>query len=578
MRFKVHPSQPKGFRRLANYLAGKTQQLTPDRVDWSFGVNLETADPETAAAIMEATAATNTRCQTPAYHFMVSFDPKDALQGKIDRKAMREIAEEVVKRMGLTEYQALVFAHKDKKHPHIHFLVNRIHPETGKALSRHEDGKRLTEICREIARERGLNVAKEKAKQNDRTLVEELGPVSEGDFWRARRNNFEADRPFSKEQILANREDLRPVFYGAKSWGGLAEQLRERGFVMMPKGQGIILTDGNGYMKLSDLHDKNLRLPVLNERFKERFTDWSNNEFLKFIVDQGRDLPHPPNLDGLDKEARKQAEALHDAKVQAARGRKVLENRTDRIAAFDAADTDMRYWMLLRDSFVAAENRIHMEQRRIERQQGIEVKASGNLSVEEGRMFGAMGKYYVNPDKAHEKWKALEKEKGAVIAADMVFKKPRLLGHTHHSLFSTYDKRISAQRALDTMLKRRKRWYLAKERLDGVRGKQQRHYQMLQKHVSDYENLKRTVDPTKDWSRDGSHGSMQVLEKIIREKIAFRAREMDKLTPRMFEQSKLADGRLRQLKKSFRDYNAKKIERERQKRLEKDLWGSSWER
>ena len=573
MRFKIHPSQPKGFKRLASYLAGETRQLTPDRVNWSFGVNLETTEPEIAAAIMEATAAVNTRCQTPAYHFMVSFDPKDALNGKVNSAIMREIAEELVKRMGLSEYQALVFSHKDRKHPHIHFLVNRIHPETGKALSRHEDGKRLAELCREIARERGLNVARDKARDAERTLVEELGPVTEGDYWRSRRKDFQADQPFSKEQILSLREDLRPVFYRATSWAGLADKLNERGLLIMPKGQGIILTDGRGYMKLSDLHDRNLRLPVLNERYQQDFMDWSNDEFIKFLVSQGRDLPSPPKLDGLSKEQRKQAEDLHEAKVKATRGRKALEHRTDLIGAFDAADSEMRYWMLLRDSFVAAENRVSLEQRRVDRQESIGVKAGGNLSVEEGRMFGAMGKYYVSPEKAHTKWAALEKEKGAALAAEMVFKKPTLLGHTHHSLFSSFDKRLKAQRALDTMLKRRKRWYLAKERLDAVRNKQQGHYQMLRKHLSDYESLKRTVDTTKHWAREGvTNGSMHVLEKIIREKIDLRARAMDRLTPRMFENSRLADARLRQLKKSFRDYNEKKTDRDRQKQLDRDLW------
>lgn len=563
MRFKIHPSQPKGFRRLANYLAGHTQALTPDRVNWSFGVNLETVEPEVAAAIMEATAAANTRCQSPAYHFMVSFDPKDALKGKVNPEIMKEIAQQVIERMGLSEYQALVFSHKDRKHPHIHFLVNRIHPETGKALSRHEDGKRLAELCREIARERGLNIARDKSKEIDRTLVEDLTYTrapSEGEYWRARRKNFAADRPFTKEQILAFRQDLRPLFYDASSWGQLAEKLRGLGFHLMPKGQGIILTDGNGYMKLSDLHDGNIRLPVLNSRYKEQFSDWSQNEFIKFLVGQGRNLGSTPNLEGMSKDERDRVLAIHAAKEKAARNRKVLENRSDRLSAFDTADMEMRYWMMIRDSYRTAESRVHSEQRRIERSQGVEVKAGANLSVEEGRLFGVMGKYYVSAEKAHEKWKALEKDKGGVLAAEMVRKKPQLLGMTQISLFSPFSKRIAAERALNAMLKRRKRWFLAKERLDGVREKQQRHYQMLRKHVRDYEDLQRMAGP------------MHVLERIIKEKIALRARAMDILTPRMFETSRIADARLRQLKKSYRDYNEKKNERKRERQLEQDLW------
>ncbi len=47
---------------------------------------------------------------------------------------MREIAGEAIERMGLTEHQMMIYAHKDTKHPHMHFLINRVHPQTGKAF------------------------------------------------------------------------------------------------------------------------------------------------------------------------------------------------------------------------------------------------------------------------------------------------------------------------------------------------------------------------------------------------------------------------------------------------------------
>src|SRR5699024_3189956 len=46
---------------------------------------------------------------------------------------MRKVAEGYLGHMGLEEHQALVVAHNDTAHPHVHIAVNRVHPERGKA-------------------------------------------------------------------------------------------------------------------------------------------------------------------------------------------------------------------------------------------------------------------------------------------------------------------------------------------------------------------------------------------------------------------------------------------------------------
>src|SRR5699024_12371386 len=44
-----------------------------------------------------------------------------------------KVAEGYLGHMGLEEHQALVVAHNDTAHPHVHIAVNRVHPERGKA-------------------------------------------------------------------------------------------------------------------------------------------------------------------------------------------------------------------------------------------------------------------------------------------------------------------------------------------------------------------------------------------------------------------------------------------------------------
>lgn len=44
---------------------------------------------------------------------------------------MRETALSCLNALGLGEHQAVMAAHSDKEHLHVHIVVNTIHPETG---------------------------------------------------------------------------------------------------------------------------------------------------------------------------------------------------------------------------------------------------------------------------------------------------------------------------------------------------------------------------------------------------------------------------------------------------------------
>jgi hypothetical protein len=46
----------------------------------------------------------------------------------VDEAIMRRVAKRTLRDMGLEEHEAVVVAHKDRSHPHLHFIVNRVHP------------------------------------------------------------------------------------------------------------------------------------------------------------------------------------------------------------------------------------------------------------------------------------------------------------------------------------------------------------------------------------------------------------------------------------------------------------------
>ena len=142
----------KSFGTLADYLANGRSGDESERVAWSASRNLPTTDPELAGKIMRATAAQNVRVKDPVYHLTLSFDPGDA----VDRAAMEHVVDRVIAALDLHGHQVLIVSHRDRGHPHLHLLINRVHPETGRVWNRWQDRAIIQEVLREEERALGL--------------------------------------------------------------------------------------------------------------------------------------------------------------------------------------------------------------------------------------------------------------------------------------------------------------------------------------------------------------------------------------------------------------------------------------
>ena len=145
-------SSGKSFRALAAYLAAGRTGEERDRVAWSTARNLPTNDPELAARFMRATAAQSAKVEKPVYHVVLSFDPTDVP----DRATMERVADKVLDRLGLADHQTIIVAHRDRTHAHVHLLVNRVHPELGRAWERWKDQPLIQQVLREEESALGL--------------------------------------------------------------------------------------------------------------------------------------------------------------------------------------------------------------------------------------------------------------------------------------------------------------------------------------------------------------------------------------------------------------------------------------
>lgn len=101
---------------------------------------------KTAGKEMHDTALQNPRAVDPVYHFILSW-PADEKPTNTEACAA---AKHALKTLGMAGHQAVIAVHYDTDHVHVHVAVNRVHPETYKAVNLWRDHYRLDQAVREI--------------------------------------------------------------------------------------------------------------------------------------------------------------------------------------------------------------------------------------------------------------------------------------------------------------------------------------------------------------------------------------------------------------------------------------------
>lgn len=158
---------------MAYYLHDKRQEgdtahpETAERVAWTDTLNLATADPTKATRIMIATAqqadqlkaaagvkATGRKATSgPVFAYSLAWHPDEA--GKLDRAEMMRAVGGSLKALEAEHLQAVVVCHTDQKHPHLHIILNRVDPSTGKMHGFNHSKLKLSDWANQYERERG---------------------------------------------------------------------------------------------------------------------------------------------------------------------------------------------------------------------------------------------------------------------------------------------------------------------------------------------------------------------------------------------------------------------------------------
>lgn len=209
-------------------------ERTSNRVAWISTRNLMTDDSLIARNIMIATAlsaerlkreagvkATGRKTTKPVQELTLAWHPGETPT----RAEMEAAANEAIKLLGIEEHQIAIYCHRDRPHPHIHLLINRVHPQTGKTATFSNAHRKLDKWANQYELRRGNIVTKQRAAKFRRMAkAKEIWPD-------------DAERRAYVEQKRKEARERSPVRPKNKRWDKLkaaqarADAARKKGQV-----------------------------------------------------------------------------------------------------------------------------------------------------------------------------------------------------------------------------------------------------------------------------------------------------------------------------------------------------------
>jgi Relaxase/Mobilisation nuclease domain. len=247
---------------------------TAERVAWTETRNLATANPTTAKRIMIETAraadelkaaagvkATGRKSTAHVYAYALAWHPDEA--SGLDRAEMVRAVDASLKVLGAENHQAVIVCHREKSHPHVHVILNRVDPETGKMLSTSNDFRKLSDWANSYERERGRIVTplREEKRQTRESFQQAAArPAPQPP---AQRPKAVPKAP-SEAALLKALTDAQKARHAA-AWPALSEKNKaERAAIFATYGEQI---------KAASARHKELARPLWAQHFRQERMD-----------------------------------------------------------------------------------------------------------------------------------------------------------------------------------------------------------------------------------------------------------------------------------------------------------------
>ena len=133
------------------------------------GLGVRMKDRDSIVRSFRMQAALNPHLSKPVGHIVLAFSAQDA--ARLDNRRMVGIAAEYLSGMGIRNTQFIIARHRDREHPHLHILFNRVDND-GRTVSDRNDRYRSERLCKELTVRHGLYFASGKENVKEHRLRE----------------------------------------------------------------------------------------------------------------------------------------------------------------------------------------------------------------------------------------------------------------------------------------------------------------------------------------------------------------------------------------------------------------------
>ena len=226
------------FKGSGLYYLHDKEAMTSERVAWTQTRNVLTDNPELALKVMAWTdinsdylkersggsSAGAKQTKGNVYNTSLAWHPDE----KPDKEAMIKAADEYIAHMSLSEHEAVIVAHNDTDHAHLHIILNLVHPETGKVKDPGLDQPRAQKWALEYERKTGKIYC----------------PVREENAQRRE----QGEKIKHRAQKQGYSEAVTRAYRAADNGKAFARSLKEEGLTLCAarRGAGFVLVDKTG--------------------------------------------------------------------------------------------------------------------------------------------------------------------------------------------------------------------------------------------------------------------------------------------------------------------------------------------
>ena len=173
------------------------------------------------------TQSLNTRAQSDkTYHLIVSFRPGE----QPSAETLRAIEARVCHRLGFAEHQRVSVLHHDTNNVHLHLAINKIHLTRYTLHEPYKAYRAFGELCDSL--EEAFHL------ERDHHQVRKTSGENRAS---------DMERQAGTESLIGwMQRDCLDQLRSAQTWAELHQVLHRHGLAIQPRGQGLVITDGQG--------------------------------------------------------------------------------------------------------------------------------------------------------------------------------------------------------------------------------------------------------------------------------------------------------------------------------------------